>query len=227
MTRLDGVTVAFDLDGTLVDTAPDLARAMNHVLRAEGLPALPPETVRPLIGQGALALIRRGFAEAGQVLEEQQIPRLRDAFLDFYNENILVDSRLFEGVEETLETLRDLGVVAVICTNKPQALTLRLLGALQMTDQFAAIVGADAVPDRKPHPDHVLTAVARGGGSFERAVFVGDSETDEKAARGSGLPFLLYPHGYRSASVNDLAADAVFEHYQELPDLIRRFAPSA
>lgn len=221
MTCLKGFTIAFDLDGTLVDTAPDLARAMNHVLRAEGLGELSPETVRPLIGQGALALIARGFHEAGRTLGQADADQLKRDFLAYYNDNIAIESRPFEGVSDAIASLVDDGATLVVCTNKPQGLSERLLDALDMSAPFAAIVGADAVPARKPDPGHVLAAVARGGGDITRAVFVGDSETDERAARSCGLPFLLYPHGYRSATLEELAADAVFEDYRALPAIIR------
>lgn len=224
MTRLRGTTVVFDLDGTLVDTAPDLTRAMNHVLESEGVPTLTTENVRPLIGQGAVALIRRGFESAGLSLDASEVERLKTQFLTFYNSNILVDSVVFPAVEDALSELSGDGAVLVVCTNKPQGLSESLLRAIGLFDRFAAIVGADAVPARKPDPGHVHAAVRQGGGSSDRAIFVGDSETDERAARGAGLPFLVYPHGYRSASIEDLAADAVFGDYRELPDLVRRFS---
>lgn len=221
MTLLKGFTIAFDLDGTLVDTAPDLAQAMNHVLRSEGLDELEVETVRPLIGRGALALIARGFEAAGRTLEDADAERLKADFISYYNDNIAVDSRPFDGVGDAIEELLSDEAILVICTNKPQGLSEKLLESLGLDHHFAAIVGADAVVSRKPDPGHVREAISRGGGSLARAAFVGDSETDERAARGSGLPFLLYPHGYRSASLVELAADAVFDEYRALPGLIR------
>jgi len=221
MTRLKGFTIAFDLDGTLVDTAPDLTRAMNHVLRSEGLDELDVESVRPLIGRGALALIARGFEEAGREFVDTDAERLKAVFIGYYNENIVVDSRPFDGVVEAIEELLSDDAILVICTNKPQGLSEKLLETLRLNHHFAAIVGADAVVARKPDPGHVREAILRGGGDLCRAAFVGDSETDERAARGSGLPFLLYPHGYRSASLVELAADAVFDDYRALPGLIR------
>ena len=221
MTLLKGFTIAFDLDGTLVDTAPDLARAMNHVLRCEGLEELAVETVRPLIGRGALALIARGFEAAGRALEAADAERLKADFISYYNDNIAVDSRPFDGVGDAIEELLSDEAILVICTNKPQGLSEKLLETLGLDHHFAAIVGADAVIARKPDPGHVSEAILRGGGDLKRAAFVGDSETDERAARGSGLPFLLYPHGYRTASLMELAADAVFDDYRALPGLIR------
>ncbi len=221
MTRLRGFTIAFDLDGTLIDTAPDLARAMNHVLRSEGLDELDVEDVRPLIGRGALALIARGFEAAGRTLEDTDAERLKAEFISYYYDNIVVESRPFDGVGDAIEELLSDEAILVICTNKPQGLSEKLLGVLRLHHHFAAIVGADAVIARKPDPGHVRESIARGGGSLARAVLVGDSETDERAARGSGLPFLLFPHGYRSASIDELAADAVFDDYRALPGLIR------
>ena len=221
MTLLKGFTIAFDLDGTLVDTAPDLAQAMNHVLRSEGLEELEVETVRPLIGRGALALIARGFDAAGRTLEAADAKRLKADFISYYNDNIAVDSRPFDGVGDAIEELLSDEAILVICTNKPQGLSEKLLESLGLDHYFTAIVGADSVVARKPDPGHVREAISRGGGSLARAAFVGDSETDERAARGSGLPFLLYPHGYRTASLMELAADAVFDDYRALPGLIR------
>ena len=220
MGRLTGWTLIFDLDGTLVETAEDLAGAMNHVLRAEGLPELPTHAVRPLIGSGAKALIARGFAAAGQELTDAEAERLKLAFLEHYAANIARHSHFFHGALDALDDLSSIGATLSICTNKPQRLTDLLLDALGERTRFAAIIGADSVPNRKPDPGHVLTTLLQAGGEPERALFLGDSETDERAARNAGLPFILYPHGYRSANLETLAPDAVFTSYSDLPELV-------
>ncbi len=163
--------VAFDLDGTLADTAPDLAGGLNHALVALGRPTIAPASVRHLIGHGARALLRRGLAASGESTEalvEQGFP----IFLEHYAAHICDGTTLFPGIEEALADAERAGAAVAVCTNKQEALTMKLLAALGWSDRFAAIVGGDTLPVRKPDPAPLVEAIARAGGG--RGVLVGD-----------------------------------------------------
>lgn len=208
-------TILFDLDGTLVDTAPDLAAAMNHVLAAHDRPPLPVDDVRHLVGHGARALIARGFAATGQArpdLVEAAMP----LFLQYYAAHIADGSRPFAGVAAALDSLAAAGCVLAVCTNKPTALAVALISALGWGQRFAAIVGFDSVPRAKPDAGHVHATLAACGGDAANAIFVGDSATDLGAARNAGLPIVLVSFGFTDVPARDLGADAVIDHYDDL-----------
>ena len=213
--------VAFDLDGTLADTAPDLAAALNHALAALGRPDVAPEEVRHLVGHGARALLRRGLEASGGAPEE-----LVDAgfpiFIHHYGANICRGTRPYPGIEEALDALRDRGVKLAVCTNKPERLTHRLLEALGWSARFDAVVGGDTLPVRKPDPAPLFEAIARAGGG--RAAFVGDSITDADTAKAAGLPFVAVSFGFLDRPVEQLGADAVIDHFQELLPALSRLA---
>lgn len=208
-------TILFDLDGTLVDTAPDLAAAMNHVLAAHGRPPLPVDDVRHLVGHGARALISRGLAATGDArpdLVEASTP----LFLQYYAAHIADGSRPFDGVTAALDALAAAGCRLAVCTNKPTALAVSLIEALGWGSRFAAIVGFDAVPRAKPDAGHVHATLAACGGDAATAVFVGDSATDVGAARNAGLPILLVSFGFTDRPAQELGGDAVIDHYDQL-----------
>jgi phosphoglycolate phosphatase len=214
--------VAFDLDGTLADTAPDLAASLNHVLGEFGRPLVDPESVRGLVGHGARALIRKGLAaggEASEALVEQAYP----LYLDHYAANICVGTRRYPAVEEAMDGLAARNVRLAICTNKPERLTHLLVDALGWTGRFAAIVGADTLPVRKPDPLPLREAVARAGGGH--AAFVGDSITDAETARAAGLPFVAVGFGFSDRPVEALGADAVIHSYADLIPALERLRP--
>ena len=205
--------VAFDLDGTLADTAPDLADALNHSLAALGRPLVPPASVRHLIGHGARALLRRGLAASGEAPEEL-VELGFPIFLEHYAAHICDGTRLFPGLEEALDEVESAGAALAVCTNKQEALTLKLLGALGLGDRFAAVVGGDSLPVRKPDPAPLLEAISRAGGG--RGVLVGDSITDADTARAAGLSFVAVSFGFSDRPVEQLGADSVIDSYDEL-----------
>ena len=214
---LMGVTVAFDLDGTLVDTAPDLIGALNTVLGGCGLDPLPLESARFLVGRGARALIAEGFRAAGAPLNSPQDAELLKTFLSVYKDRVAEESRPFEGVEAALETLKGQGATLVVCTNKPTDLSLLLLEKLALLSQFVAVVGADASPAPKPDARHVWTAISAADGRVNRAALVGDSETDSSAARAAGVPMILVPYGYTDGPSDLIPADVRIPGFAELP----------
>jgi len=213
--------VAFDLDGTLADTAPDLAEALNHALAALGRPLIAPASVRNLIGHGGRALLRRGLAasgEAPEALVEQGYPIL----LEHYAAHICDGTMPFPGIEEALDAVERAGAALAVCTNKPERLTMKLLAELGWDDRFAAVVGGDTLPVRKPDPAPLLEAIARSGGG--RAVLVGDSIIDSDTARAAGVPFVAVSFGFSDRPVGALGADAVIDDYGELLGALEHLA---
>jgi phosphoglycolate phosphatase len=200
-------TIAFDLDGTLVDTAPDLAGALNHALRELGRPALEPASVRAIVGQGARRLVERGLDATGartEALVEAGIA----AFLNHYRANIAVESRPFPMAEPVLDRLAAAGARLAICTNKPEALARSLLEALGWQGRFTAVLGADSRAFRKPDPRHLLATLAAAGGEPSQSAFVGDSRVDAETAAAARIPFVLVEHGYCAEPLHLVRADA-------------------
>jgi len=214
---LAGVTIVFDLDGTLIDTAPDLVGVLNGLLAEEGVAPLALAQARPMIGRGARALIAHGFAAAGAELVEDDMPALFDRFIAAYRARIADESLPFAGAVAALDLLRNAGAVLAVCTNKPTDLSVALLAALGVADRFAAIVGPDAAQAAKPDPRHILAAIDRAGGARGRAVMVGDSDSDAKAARAAGIPLILVSFGYTETPARDLAPDILIDHFDDLP----------
>jgi phosphoglycolate phosphatase len=192
---LAGAVVAFDLDGTLVDSAPDLVGTLNTLLRERRLPPLPLEKARVMVGRGARALIEQGFAAAGEPLGEPEATELFRRFIDLYRSRIALESRPFEGAEAALADLAAAGATLAICTNKLTDLSLALLDALDLTRHFAAVIGPDLAPAPKPDPRHLIAAVKAAGGRIERAILVGDSASDVGAARAAGVPSVVVGFG--------------------------------
>jgi phosphoglycolate phosphatase len=226
LTALAGATIAFDLDGTLVDSAPDLVGTLNWLLAREGLPSLPLDEARPFIGRGARWLIERGFAAAGAPSPVERMPELFERFIGRYHAHIADQSRPFPGVVEALEALRSSGAKLCVCTNKLTGLSLSLLDALDLTRLFDSVTGADAAPAPKPDARHLEAAVAAAGGEIRRAILVGDAAPDAGAARAAGAGLILVSFGYTETPARDLSPDILIDHYDELPgaclDLLAR-----
>ncbi|MDZ4689867.1 phosphoglycolate phosphatase [Terricaulis sp.] len=220
--ELADATIVFDLDGTLVDTAPDLVRALNETMAIEGLPRVKLDAVRSMVGQGARVLIERAAARAGVNFRDEKLDQLTEAFVEFYRADIARESRPFPGVEDTLAGLAAMGAKLAVCTNKRTELSLQLLTALNLTDWFAAIVGADAVTQRKPHADHYRAAVARAGGTIRRSVMIGDTVADVATARGAGAPVAVVAFGYCDVGAEKLGADVVLNSFSEVAPACRR-----
>jgi phosphoglycolate phosphatase len=216
MKDLSGWTLAFDLDGTLVETAPDLIGTLNRLLTARGLPPRPISAARHLVGYGAVALLKDGFREAGADWDEAEQPALLAAFLADYLVHICDHSHLYPGVEAALDRLAARGAVLCVATNKPTHLSLTLFEKLGLTDRFAAICGADAVSARKPDAAHIRETVLKAGGDPGRAVMVGDSITDVTAARATGVPVIVTTFGYTEIAPADLGGDALIDGFGEL-----------
>lgn len=217
---LSGATIAFDLDGTLVETAPDLIGALNLMLVERGLPAVPLSSARHLVGYGARAMLEHGFDEAGAAYDAGDMPLLVERFVELYRDRIAVESHAFEGVEAALDVLAGQGARLVVCTNKRTDLSLELLEKLGLLHRFAAVVGPDAVSRRKPDPAHLIEAIRKGGGDPARAVMVGDSMNDAVPAQAAGVPFIAVTFGYTETPPAEFGADAVIDRFDQLPKAV-------
>jgi len=217
---LEGWTIAFDLDGTLVDSAPDLIGTLNRMLVEEGLPPVPMESASSLIGSGARALLVHGFEAAGAPVERAKSDELFERFLVDYAAHIADGSQPFEGVVETLERLSERGAILVVATNKRSDLSELLLGKLDLTRHFAAIVGPDRVSARKPSGAHLKEAVAIAGGDPERAIMVGDASPDADAAKDAGMPCILTTFGFTPTPVEDLGGDVLIDAFEDVEEAI-------
>lgn len=217
--------VVFDLDGTLVDTAPDLVGTLNIVLAEERLPAIELEQARPLIGAGIRPLIERALAEQNRNLPAEQVDEMFARFLRHYHDHIADRSRPYPGVEAALDRLADNGLRLAVCTNKYEALSLRLLNALGLTRRFAAICGQDTFPMMKPDPETLRLTIARAGGDPARAVMVGDSDTDVRLARAATVPVIGVEFGYTQTPMAELAPDRLIGHFDKLPASVMELLP--
>lgn len=217
---LEGWTLAFDLDGTLVDSAPDLVGTLNHVLAEEGLPALDYDTGRSLIGQGARALLKRGLHAAGAEWDEAAGEALFQRFLVRYRARIADESRPFEGVEDTLDRLAARGALLCVATNKRTELSVALLDALDLSSRFAAICGPDSVSRQKPSGAHIHEAVLKAGGDPARAVMVGDAAPDVGAARDAGVPCVVVTFGYTPTPAEELGGDVLIDAFEDLEEAV-------
>jgi phosphoglycolate phosphatase len=213
-------TVVFDLDGTLVDTAPDLIGALNFVLAREGLPPVPLHSARNMIGAGARKLIERGLEVEGREASPTDLARLTDDFIAYYAEHIADASRPFEGLESALDDLAARGYRLAVCTNKLEWLSKRLLDQLNLSSRFAAICGADTFGVAKPDPAILRQTVARAGGEMSSTIMVGDAGPDIGVARRAGVPVIGVSFGYTDVPVSELKPDRVIDHMSELKGAI-------
>jgi phosphoglycolate phosphatase len=216
------LTVVFDLDGTLVDTAPDLINATNHVLAGIDLTAVPEDVLRPVISIGSRRMIEEGLAFHGRTLDAARIDSMWKTFLAYYADNIAVDSRPYPHIEAVLEDLQRQDFKIAVCTNKVEALSRRLLSALDMEHRFAAVCGRDTFPVHKPHPDHLVGTIAAAGGVATHAVMVGDSDTDVSTAKAAGVPIIGVGFGYTEIPMHRLEPDELIGHYREFGAALQR-----
>jgi phosphoglycolate phosphatase len=218
-------TVVFDLDGTLVDTAPDLINALNFILAREGMPAVPLDAARNMIGAGAGKLIERGLELDGRDASKADLARLTGDFIDHYAAHIADFSKPFEGLESALDDLQERGYRFAVCTNKLEWLSKLLLDRLGLSERFGAICGADTFGVSKPDPAILRETVAQAGGQLSSAVMVGDAGTDIGVARRAGVPVIGVGFGYTDVPMADLKPDRLINHMRELPAAVEALLP--
>jgi phosphoglycolate phosphatase len=218
------LAILFDLDGTLVDTAPDLLASLNAVLTRVGHRPIVSRELRSMVGYGVRALFERAFKETGTPVSPEQLAQYSDAFLTHYRANIARESRPFPRVPETLKRLADEGAKLGVCSNKPQELTDLLLAQLDLARHFGAVYGGGKASHNKPNPHHVLELVDALKGTRGRAVMVGDSTVDVAAARAAQIPVIVMSYGYTPVAPREMGADAVADDFAALPELISKLA---
>lgn len=215
-------TIIFDLDGTLVDTAPDLTNTLNYILGLRNLTPVNPQDIRLMVSLGARKMIERGLAGSGVSVDDADLDGLVDEFIAHYSENIAVYSEPFPGAVNQLELMKAQGANLSVCTNKREDLARSLLCSLSMDHYFSAIVGADTLPVRKPDPGHITGTVSLAGGDISRSIMVGDSSIDIKAAKAARIPVVGVTFGYSPANFDNHAPDATIDHFDDLPLVISR-----
>ena len=219
-------TVVFDLDGTLIDTAPDLIDTLNVVLGRHDLAPVPFNESRAMIGAGVRPLLLRGLASKGIRLPPEQVDKLFAEFLEIYAAHIADQSRPFPGLEQALDALAAQGCRLAVCTNKLEWLSVKLLKELRLAQRFAAICGQDTFKMRKPDPDMLRLTIVRAGGDTGHAVMVGDSETDVTTARAAAVPVIAVDFGYTERPAAELGADRLISHFDALPAAVAALVPA-
>jgi phosphoglycolate phosphatase len=214
----------FDLDGTLVDTAPDLIGTLNLQLAREGLEPIAFAPARNLIGAGIERLIIRALSLRGRPATEAEVSRLYGEYLDHYAAHIADHSRAFPGLEAALDKLAAAGWRFAVCTNKLEWLSLRLLDALGLRSRFAFVCGQDTFGVQKPDPEILRRTISAAGGRLNSAVMVGDSETDIATARAAGIPVVAVDFGYSPTPIGQLGADRLISHFDDLPAAVNHVA---
>lgn len=213
-------TIVFDLDGTLIDTAPDLVDTLNVILARHDVPPVAFGEARTMIGAGVKPLLQRALALKGIRCPPEEIDRLFKEYLEIYAEHIADRSRPFPGLESALDVLAAQGCRLAVCTNKLEWLSVRLLDQLGLTPRFAAICGQDTFTMRKPDPDMLRLTIVRAGGDTGHAVMVGDSMTDVATARAAAIPVIAVDFGYTETPPAELGADRLISHFNALPAAI-------
>lgn len=212
----------FDLDGTLVDSAPDIADALNHLLQEQGWEKLSLETVTGMVGGGVPLLVERALKRLGQDAGADRIVMLTNRFVEIYAPRAAQKTKLFPGVRQVLEAYHGEGVRLGVCTNKPEAVSNMILGALDVAHLFGVVIGGDSLPVKKPDPAPLLAALTALGCDAAQGVMVGDSGVDAQAAKVAGLPVILVTFGYAQTPVREIACDGLVETFTELPGAIKR-----
>ena len=214
--------IIFDLDGTLINSIPDMCREISLFLNRHGRRSLTETETVSIIGNGAPVLLKGAFALTGEPIKETETPDLLAAWLDQYGKAEMAETKPYPFVIETLIKLRENGCRLAICTNKPHTPTEMILTKLDLKKHFDVILDADALPERKPRPEPLWEAVRRMGGTNGSAVMVGDSETDAQTARAAGVPVVLLSYGYTHIPYEELKPDALIGSFAELPAAIEK-----
>jgi len=217
---MERILLVFDLDGTLVDSVPDLRAAVNEMLRERGSRQLSLSVVKRLVGDGAPALVARALAASGA--DPAGVSDALARFLEIYEANAVRLSRPYPDVRETLTALRRRGYRAAVCTNKPQRATMAVIEGLGFLPLFDGIAGGDRFSVKKPDPGHLLGLIGELGASVTATAMIGDNENDAAVAHAAGVPLVLMRYGYARVALESLSADALLDHFADLPAALER-----
>jgi phosphoglycolate phosphatase len=221
-------TILFDLDGTLVDTAPDLMRAHNHVMKKFGYPTKSTEEIRNLVGQGAGAMLGRSIwgqakKEFGKVQNETIKKEMIDAFVDYYGKNIINESTLINGVKEFLKWCKEKNISMAVCTNKQEHLAIDLLKKIGIYDYFEYVAGSNTFDYCKPDPRHLTNVIEILGGEIKRSIMIGDSETDANAGKNAGIPVVLLEDGYTEKNTTEIYHNHLIKDFIGIEKIISKY----
>ncbi|NDG89848.1 MAG: HAD family hydrolase [Proteobacteria bacterium] len=221
-------TILFDLDGTLVDTAPDLMRAHNHVMKKFGYPTKSTEEIRNLVGQGAGAMLGRSIwgqakKEFGKVQNEKIKKEMIDAFVDYYGKNIINESTLINGVKEFLKWCKEKNISMAVCTNKQEHLAIDLLKKIGIYDYFEYVAGSNTFDYCKPDPRHLTNVIEILGGEIKRSIMIGDSETDANAGKNAGIPVILLEDGYTEKNTTEIYHNHLIKDFIGIEEIISKY----
>ena len=221
-------TILFDLDGTLVDTAPDLMRAHNHVMKKFGFPTKSTEEIRNLVGQGAGAMLGRSIwgqakKEFGKVQDEKIKKEMVKDFIDFYGKNIINESKLIDGVKDFLIWAKDKGISMAVCTNKTEYLAVDLLKKIGIYDFFEYVAGHNTFDYCKPDPRHLTSVIEILNGDIKKSLMIGDSETDANAAKGAGIPVILLEDGYTEKKITEIYHNHLIKDFVGIEKIVLKY----
>ncbi|MCL4158997.1 UNVERIFIED_CONTAM: hypothetical protein GTU68_063096 [Idotea baltica] len=213
--------LVFDLDGTLLETAPDLVGTLNEILTEQGLQPIPLATAKTFIGQGAKMMIENGFAANNDTVSADRLDGLMTSFLQKYEARIARETYPFPGLLDALDRLQQEGWALAVCTNKHERLARLLLEELGLTGRFVVITGGDTFDHKKPHPEHLLKTVELAGAKVDQSIMIGDSSSDINAAKAASIPVIAVDFGYTPVPVSELGPDLIISHFDQIHDAIK------
>ena len=221
-------TILFDLDGTLIDTAPDLMNAHNHVMKKYGYETKSTEDIRKLVGKGSASLIGRSVwgqakKEFSKVSDQSIKKEMVKEFIDFYANNIAVESKLVNGTLEFLNWSKKNNISMGVCTNKQEHLSVDLLKQLKIYDYFEYVAGSDTFDYCKPDPRHLTNVIEIMQGDIKKSIMIGDSETDAESAKSAGIPFILLEDGYTEKKVSEIHHDYLIKDFVNIEEIINKY----
>ncbi len=222
------LTILFDLDGTLVDTAPDLMNAHNHVMKKFGYKAKSTDDIRKLVGQGAKSLIGRSVwgqakKEFGQIDDGKIKKEMVTEFINFYGQNIVKESKLINGVYDFLKWSKENKISMGVCTNKPEHLAVDLLKKIKIYDFFEYVAGSNTFDFCKPDPRHLTNVIEIMQGDIKKSIMIGDSESDGNAAKAAGIPFILLEDGYTEKNANEITHDHLIRDFIGIEKIVHKY----
>ena len=221
-------TVLFDLDGTLIDTAPDLMNAHNHVMLKFGYETKSTDEIRKLVGKGAASMIGRSLwnqarKELKKIDDEKIKSKMVDEFINYYGKNIAVESKLLPGVLEFLKWCKKNNISMAVCTNKTEHLAVDLLKQINVYDYFEYVAGYNTFDYCKPDPRHLTNVIEIIQGELKKSIMIGDSETDSESAKAAGLPFILVEDGYTDKTINEIYHNHLIKDFNGIEQIINKY----